>query len=157
MKIGVISDTHIPSRANKLPENIFKLFFGLDKILHAGDVEEMKVLDDLSGLAPVTAVAGNMDKGLLQLPYKREFVIAEYRIGLIHGASVPRNRIRESIRKEFSQVNIIIYGHTHEAFWGEENGVFFMNPGSTSNSSLYCSVGLLDISQHQIRGEIIPL
>ena len=59
--IGVVSDTHIPARAPFLPSSLFGLLDGVDLILHAGDIEEESVLDELRALAPVEAVAGNMD------------------------------------------------------------------------------------------------
>ena len=61
MKIGVISDTHIPKRAKALPEVVLKAFKDLDHIIHAGDIMSIGVLNTLKELAPVTAVAGNLD------------------------------------------------------------------------------------------------
>jgi len=61
IKIGVISDTHIPLSANKIPDEIFKHFEGVDLILHAGDLIKLSVLDELRKIAPVEAVYGNMD------------------------------------------------------------------------------------------------
>ncbi len=159
MKLGIISDTHIPTIAAKLPSGVYAAFKGVDRILHAGDLESEKVLDELEGIATVTAVAGNMDKSIQHLPRKREFQIEQYWIGLIHGAGGPRNQIREQIRKEFSQAKLIVYGHTHEPFWGEEGGIQFMNPGSPTDTFFapYCSVGLIEIKNGDIHGEIIQL
>ena len=61
MRIGLISDTHMPERWPRLPSCIFSLFDGVDLILHAGDVGELWVLDELSLIAPVIAVHGNDD------------------------------------------------------------------------------------------------
>ncbi|NLJ25093.1 MAG: YfcE family phosphodiesterase, partial [Firmicutes bacterium] len=60
-RIGVLSDTHIPVRARHLPAEIFIAFTGVDLILHAGDIKEWSVIQELSTLAPVEAVFGNMD------------------------------------------------------------------------------------------------
>jgi uncharacterized protein len=159
MRIGVIADTHIPDRAPELPAEIHQFFKGVDRIVHAGDIEDQRVLDELEAIAPVIAVGGNMDSHLKQLPYKRELRLADHYLGVIHGGGVPRNRIREAIRHEFKRASIIVYGHTHQAFWGEEGGIWFMNPGSPTDTifSQYRSVGMLEIGVGTPRGEIIRL
>ncbi len=64
--IGLISDTHIPSRSKKLPENVFVLFEDVDMIIHAGDIVRMDVVKSLEKIAPVIAVYGNMDPDSLR-------------------------------------------------------------------------------------------
>ncbi|MBN1663129.1 MAG: metallophosphoesterase family protein [Deltaproteobacteria bacterium] len=159
MKLGIISDTHIPERAPRLPSRIFDVFKDVDLILHAGDIETAVVLDELKSVAPVTAVAGNMDTLLRHLPYKREIKVANQWIGLIHGAGGPRNQIRERIRNEFLQARLIIYGHTHHPFWGQEGGVYYMNPGSPTDTVFapFCSVGIVEICGDSMQGDIIVL
>ena len=66
MRIGVLSDTHIPTRARCLPPEIFTVFKNVELILHAGDLVDPLVLSELETLAPVQAVAGNMDPPGLQ-------------------------------------------------------------------------------------------
>ena len=61
MKVGVISDTHVPAIVPSLPPAVFDIFKGVDLILHAGDIVDLSVLDELRAIAPVEAVAGNMD------------------------------------------------------------------------------------------------
>ena len=46
MKIGVISDTHIPESADRIPDSVYEHFKDVDLILHAGDLLELKVLDE---------------------------------------------------------------------------------------------------------------
>ncbi|MGC8844157.1 MAG: YfcE family phosphodiesterase, partial [bacterium] len=92
MKIGVISDTHIPTRADRLPEAVFQHFKGVDLILHAGDIEDIGVLFELEEIAPVKAVIGNMDPYELEnnLPSKRIVKAGAVNIGLIHGWGAPK-------------------------------------------------------------------
>ena len=59
VQIGVISDTHGLLR----PEAVAVLR-GSDFIIHAGDIDEPSILENLAELAPVTAVRGNVDRGL---------------------------------------------------------------------------------------------
>ena len=62
MLIGLISDTHVGAKRDSLPERVFELFHGVDLIVHAGDITQKKVLDELDTIAPVVAVLGNNDK-----------------------------------------------------------------------------------------------
>jgi len=159
MKIGVLSDTHIPVIVKKLPPVIFDIFQGVHLILHAGDIVELSVLDELSSIAPVEAVAGNMDDSRvsLRLPAKKIIPVGQYIVGLIHG----KYRIdiqREMIRKEFDKVDVIVYGHSHGAFWGKIGDVYFLNPGSPTDKRYapFNSVALLNI-EDSITADIIRI
>ena len=68
MKIGVISDTHIPIAAPRLPQKVYDHFKDCDLIIHAGDAVEMSVIEDLGKLAEVKAVCGNMDSPEMKGP-----------------------------------------------------------------------------------------
>ncbi len=59
--VGLISDTHVPKRAAKVPQKVFDIFQNVDFIIHAGDLVELSVIDELEQAAPVLAVHGNMD------------------------------------------------------------------------------------------------
>ena len=58
-QIGLISDTHFQERLFALPEQLARVWGPLDLILHAGDVGDLSVLDQLGQIAPVAAVHGN--------------------------------------------------------------------------------------------------
>lgn len=159
MKIGVISDTHIPYVVTALPPVLFDIFKGVDLILHAGDLVELSVLDDLQAIAPVEAVAGNVDDSdvHLKLPAKKTLRLGNYTVGLTHG----KYRIdvqREMIRKDFDHVDLIVYGHSHTPFWGMIDGVYYLNPGSPTDKrhAPYNSVALLEIGD-DIKAEIIRI
>ena len=61
MRIGLISDTHIPVAAPKLWPQVFDAFRGVDLIMHGGDLMVPDVIDWLEEIAPVLAVEGNGD------------------------------------------------------------------------------------------------
>jgi len=63
MRIGLISDTHIPTAAKELWPQIYEAFRGVDLIMHAGDLMVPEVIDWLEEVAPVMAVWGNGDFG----------------------------------------------------------------------------------------------
>jgi putative phosphoesterase len=138
---------------------VFEIFKGVDLILHAGDIVELSVLDELSALAPVVAVAGNMDGSEvhLKLPSKKIIPLGSYSAGLIHG-KFKIDIQKEMIMKEFSNVDIIIYGHSHTPFWGKVNGIYFLNPGSPTDKrhAPYNSVALLYVDD-ELTAEIIRL
>ena len=60
--IGLISDTHVPKKAMCVPKKVFEVFADVDFIIHAGDLVELAVIDELEQAAPVLAVHGNMDE-----------------------------------------------------------------------------------------------
>jgi putative phosphoesterase len=159
MKVGVISDTHVPTIVPSLPPIIYEIFKGVDLILHAGDIVELSVLDDLRAIAPVEAVAGNVDDAEVQvrLPFKKVIPVGKFTIGLIHG-KYKLNMQKEMIRKEFDTVDLIVYGHSHHPFWGEIDGVYYLNPGSPTDKrhAPYNSVALLNVGD-DIRAELIRI
>jgi uncharacterized protein len=159
MIVGVLSDTHIPSTVQSLPPVIFDIFKDVELILHAGDIVELSVLDELRALAPVEAVAGNMDDSevLARLPQKKILTLDRYRVGLIHG-KYKIDVQKEMIRKEFGNVDLIVYGHSHTPFWGQIDGLYFLNPGSPTDTlhAPYNSVAVLEIGD-RLHAEIIRI
>ena len=87
MKIGIISDTHIPVSASALPGKVIEYFSGTDLILHAGDFIDLAVLEELKRISSVEAVRGNMDSPEVKqiLPRKKIIQVGSFKIGLIHG------------------------------------------------------------------------
>src|SRR4030043_2448023 len=59
--VGLISDTHVPKKSRSIPKRVFEIFENADYIIHAGDLVELTVVDELEQIAPVLAVHGNMD------------------------------------------------------------------------------------------------
>jgi putative phosphoesterase len=159
MKIGVLSDTHIPISTRSLPPVIFKIFKDVGLILHAGDLVDLSVLNELRTIAPVEAVAGNMDDSevRLALPIKKVIPIGKYAVGLIHG-KYKIDIQKEMIRKEFDNVDLIVYGHSHTPFWGMVDGIHFLNPGSPTDKRYapYNSVAVLDIGD-ELKAEIVRI
>ncbi|MBU1086489.1 MAG: metallophosphoesterase [Candidatus Omnitrophica bacterium] len=159
MKIGVISDTHIPDVCDDLPAVLKKHFKGADMIIHAGDIVNQCVIDQLyQYCADVQAVCGNMDSPQLQgrLPQKKIIKAGKYTIGLTHGWGPPLN-ITERLAKEFKQVDIIIFGHTHKALNEKNNGILFFNPGSATDMlANQRSIGIIELNG-KINSRIIEI
>jgi len=134
VRIGVISDTHV-KRIDEIPVAILKALAEVDLIVHAGDFTERAVLDGLKAMGEVKAVCGNMDSGELKrmLPPKELFVLNGKNIGLIHGWGGPSG-IAAKIRETFTDVDLIIYGHSHEPWNQSIQGTLLFNPGRARDS-----------------------
>ena len=151
MKIGVVSDTHVTSFAD-VPDRILLALAEVDLIIHAGDFVTKDVLDRLKRLGEVKAVWGNMDSGELKriLPEKELLLIGGKRIGVTHGSGSPYG-IEDRVSRMFEDVDVIVYGHSHQSKNEVKKGILFFNPGQARNS-----FGILTVGE-QIRGEIINL
>ena len=149
MKIGVLTDTHIHS-SEEIPEEVVKAFSEVDLIVHCGDFVTLEVLEGLRQINELKAVRGNMDSDEIKsiLSKAELLIINDKRIGIIHGSGAPQG-IEYRIREEFGEVDVIIYGHTHEVCNRIIDGVLFFNPGPGRYS-----YGVLTI-EAKITGEII--
>lgn len=164
IKIGVISDTHIPERAKAIPKEVLDSLKDVDLILHAGDLVEMKVLDILKNICKdIKAVYGNMDSSevIKNLPQKELLSIEGLRIGLFHGWGAPWGLI-QLLNRVFKDDNpdIIVFGHSHQPFNKKEKNILYFNPGSPTDKifSPYNSYGILEIENSSIkRAEIIRI
>lgn len=157
MVLGVLADTHLYRQ--EVPSQVLQALDGVDLLVHAGDIVEMAVLEELESLAPTVAVVGNMDHGDVReaLPDKRVIEVAGYRLGLMHGSGAPQN-ITSRLRREFDRVDVVIFGHTHQVYNREEDSIFFFNPGSPTDKMFapFRSVGILELGE-EVRGRIIML
>jgi putative phosphoesterase len=151
MRIGVISDTHVNSLA-EIPERILATLAEVDLIVHTGDFVAKGVLEGLKRLGEVKAVRGNMDSEELKriLPEKELLEIEGKRIGITHGWGAPYG-IEDRVGGMFEDVDIIIFGHSHQAKNEVKKGVLFFNPGRARDS-----FGILTLGK-EVRGEIISL
>jgi putative phosphoesterase len=160
MKIGIISDTHIPYAAPRLPTKIYSAFEGVDLILHAGDLVEPVVLNELNKLAETHAVHGNMDNFEVRkaLPDKRIIEIGNFKIGLTHGHGAPYNLIKTVGKEMGSEVDAIVFGHSHSPVNKVQDGILFFNPGSPTDKifATYNSYGMLTVDT-ELKGEIIRI
>jgi len=142
MRIGLLSDTHIPVPVKELPvAELTKAFQGVDLILHCGDIYSVSVLNDLERIAPVLAARGDDDYGEIardaRVQEKHILKLGEQIVWLVHQRPyVPimshdwwQNRTNPE-QDEFGKPDIIIFGHEHRTVKETINGVLFINPGS---------------------------
>ena len=162
MKIIVISDTHIPSAGDKLPDKLVEVIRSADMVLHAGDFASREFYEELNGMCNLQAVAGNMDEDNLIsiLPRNRVVEILGRRIGLIHGAGSSKHTF-QYVQNVFRDKNVdaVVFGHTHHPFNEMNNGILFFNPGSPLDNrwAPYHSYGILDVTDEGISGKIVKI
>ena len=161
--VGLISDTHIPVRARCIPKMVFKVFENVDFIVHAGDLVELAVIDELEQLAPILAVHGNMDGPEVSgaLPKLNSLKISDWKIGVMHDPSTlfGMGKMREIAKR--NGFNVFVYGHTHNSSIKWEGKTLYINPGSPTNPLPSFinrpSVALLKITREAITPEIIHI
>lgn len=159
-RIAIISDTHIPKVASGLPGELLKGLEGADMILHAGDLVEMAILEELRSVAPVAAVCGNMDLPEVKavLPDRRVLEVEGKRIGLTHGWGPPMG-IERRVLSKFRGVDAVVFGHTHKALVERRKGILLINPGTPNDRrfSKHLSYAVLTVEDGELRPEIIRL
>jgi putative phosphoesterase len=153
--VAVISDTHLPRGARRLPEVCLERLRAADLILHAGDLTSVAFLQELRSLGPpVEAVHGNVDEQALRelLPEERVVDVAGARIGLRH---IPDPE--ERLLARFPGCAAVIFGHTHRPVVERRAGVWLLNPGSPTERrrSPFHSMLVLEVEAGEIRPELI--
>jgi putative phosphoesterase len=159
MKVGVLSDIHLKKDDGRVQKIIDRYLSDVDMIFLCGDLISMAIYEMFSH-KKVAAVAGNMDDYTVKssLPFKRVVEINGFKFGLIHGWGSPV-QIEDKIKKEFDNVDCIVYGHTHSAENKKKGGTMFFNPGSPTDKRFapFNSIGMLNVTEDKIDGEIIEL
>jgi putative phosphoesterase len=134
--VAVISDTHLPRGARRLPDGCVERLRRADAILHAGDFSQASVLEDLRALGPpVHAVRGNVDSAELirSLPLEQTVPLGDVRIGMIHDAG-PRSGRLSRMRRRFPDADAVVFGHSHIPLHErDESGFQIFNPGSPTD------------------------
>ncbi len=181
MKIGLISDTHIPEVAEELSPHVGRAFKGVDLILHAGDVYVPSCLDWLERVAPVRAVElggavhFNADS---RVAHKQVIEVQGHAIGLVHDLMLPGitgdvrpgalqaafpddGSLQRALRHVFgARVDIVVFGHTHEALIEAYQGVLLVNPGSPtlpSPAGRPATVAILELTPSGPQARVIEV
>ena len=139
MRVGLLSDTHIPDVEEALPAEVTEAFRGVDLILHAGDIYIPSVLDELQHIAPVLAAAGDDDYGdiLADERVKQRHILRlqGQTLWLVHFRPYRYPSV-SSQGDDFKGAdannapNIVVFGHQHDTCVRRIGDVLFINPGS---------------------------
>lgn len=148
--IGLISDTHGLMRTQALTA-----LAGSDLVIHAGDVGNPEILDQLRAVAPVVAVRGNIDKGVWaeQLPTTE---VVETSLAWIYVLHDLQQLDRDPAAAGF---RIVVSGHSHNPGQSERSGVIYVNPGSAGprRFRLPITVARLDLRRLPWKVEFVDL
>ena len=183
MRIGLISDTHSAGSGRDLPGKVLQALSGVDLILHCGDLECLGVLDYLETVAPVLAVRGYEDPrepGDRLADAVRVVHTGGLAIGMIHdiqwpgpkiattgdgaGLVLPEGRAAKTLAAKFGeQIDVVLFGDTHEELVCRWDGALMVNPGSPTypgkrhRRGALGTVGLLENKDGMTTARIIDL
>ena len=145
MRIGLVSDTHIPEARAELWPQVFDAFAGSDLILHAGDVHDLRVIDQLERVAPVYVARGDGDDGGGGRPVQPEhpllrgawtLELAGLSVGITHALPIPEMPPRYTVATALDRLfpecrpDVVVYGDSHVEAIDTVGGVLCVNPGS---------------------------
>ncbi|MCA9831828.1 MAG: metallophosphoesterase family protein [Dehalococcoidia bacterium] len=181
MKIGVISDTHIPSAGPEPPPQVVQAFEGVDLILHAGHAYIPSCLEWLERIAPVRSTESWLEgsgetptrnSGVLVLEFDghtigmaHELILRSLGDDVLPGAiarSFPAGEsLSAALQAIFGKpVDIVVFGYTHEAMVETHEGILLVNPGSPSLVGQQVRLGtvaVLDLAADSRQANIIDL
>jgi putative phosphoesterase len=162
MDVALISDTHIPSRAQQVPDTFRERIEQADHVIHAGDFDSKGAFADIDALAPqLTAVAGNMDPRIgLSAVATTELGGVEFVVTHGTGSSRGYERRVATTVGEYAETDtaVGVSGHTHEVLDTTHDGVRLLNPGSATGAqpairatmmTATVTEGTIDVAVHE--------
>jgi putative phosphoesterase len=148
MLVGVLSDTH-----GLLRPQVLEALAGVEHILHAGDVGDIRILDKLREIAPVTAIRGNVDTvgPCAELPATEAIELGDHFLYMVHSIE------DLDLNPRAAKIQVVISGHSHKPSITQRDGVLYLNPGSMGprRFSLPISLALLHLKSESVRAEIV--
>ncbi|MFP4174698.1 MAG: YfcE family phosphodiesterase [Halobacteriales archaeon] len=136
MQVALVSDSHVPERADEIPDQVINACEDADVTAHAGDFTSPEAYDKFDATGKLVAVHGNMDD-VLDLPRVDSFAAGGVEFAVVHGTGSPINyeeRVTEAARDEVGEDAVAVSGHTHEVTDETYDGVRLLNPGSCTGA-----------------------
>jgi uncharacterized protein len=134
VRLAVISDTHMPRGARRLPDAFVERIRAADLLLHAGDFMTVEVLRELERIGPpLVGVHGNVDTAELRrlLPAERIVRAEGVRIAMVHDAGASAGRLERLRRRFGDSADAVVFGHSHLPLHERAaDGFQIFNPGS---------------------------
>lgn len=140
MDVALISDSHIPSRAQSIPGWARRRISAADHVIHAGDFDSTKGLAAVRKLADeLTAVGGNMDPHGLELPAVETVELGGVQFIVTHGTGSRRgyrDRVAGIVAERAEEGPTVgVSGHTHQLLDDIVDGQHLLNPGSVTGAA----------------------
>ncbi len=147
MRIAVLSDTH-----GLLRPQVMETINTCDVILHGGDMDTREVLEQLMALAPLYVVRGNNDmEWAKQIPLSLRFDLDGINFFMVHD--------KKDIPADLSNIDVVIYGHSHQYSEEQKDGRLYLNPGSCGKRRfrLDLTMAVMEIIDREIQVERIEI
>ncbi len=164
MRLLLLSDTHVPTRARELPTEVWAAVDAADLVVHAGDWIDVPTLDALEGRARrLVGVHGNNDGPQLRarLPEVAYADVAGVRLAVVHDSGPARGREERCIQA-FPDADVLVFGHSHIP-WDTTaaGGLRLLNPGSPTDrrrqpACTYLTATALDGRIFDVRLHALP-
>ena len=147
-RIVILSDTH-----GLLRPEVLDHLASADAIIHGGDINTQAIVETLRGFAPLHIVRGNNDKEWAEgLPHSLTFTIEGVRFFVVHN--------KRDIPEDLSDVDVVVYGHSHKYACEKRDGVLWLNPGSCGrrrfDQEITMAVMTAEDGQFQVEKVTIP-
>ena len=161
MLLGIISDTHMPRGARRLPDTCVERLLGVDLILHAGDVMTAEALTSFESIGPpLLAVHGNVDSTELRerLPAERIVEVGGAALAMVHDAGAARGRLQR-LHRRFPDADAVVFGHSHLPLHEQADGFQIFNPGSPTERrrAPTRTMGLAHADAGRVRFELVEV
>jgi uncharacterized protein len=161
MLVAVISDTHLPRGARRLPEACVERIAAADLLFHAGDFSTVEVLRELGAIGPpLLGVHGNVDSAELRrlLPAERVVEAEGARIAMVHDAGPRAGRLARLRARFGDRADVVVFGHSHMPLHEQaDDGFQILNPGSPTERrrAPAHTMGLIRVESGLARCEIV--
>ena len=147
-RIVILSDTH-----GLLCPEVLGYLSQADAIIHGGDINTQAIVDTLQGFAPLYIVRGNNDKEWAEgLPHSLTFAIEGVRFFLVHN--------KRDVPPDLSDVDVVVYGHSHKYACEQRDGALWLNPGSCGrrrfDQEITLAVMIAEGGQFQVEKVTMP-
>jgi putative phosphoesterase len=165
MRIGIVSDTHLPNLIRRLDElgpEPASFFSSVELILHSGDLTSPMVLDWLERFAPVICTTGNNDPIVDSRCQELHVIeVHGWRLGMVHSLRRGFRPVAELQQLFPAPVDIMVAGDTHQERLEYRDGVVLLNSGSPTfphhKDLRLGTVGLLELAPNRLHAEIVVL
>lgn len=148
IRVGVVADTH-----NLLRPRVLEQLAGCERVLHAGDVGDLGILDELRRIAPVMAVRGNTDTGAAaELPESLAGDLGGLPFRMVH-------RREDANPAWMPGLRLLIFGHSHRPEIEWRGDCLLLNPGACGPRRFHLplTLAILTVAGQRIVPEILTV
>ena len=148
MKIAILSDTH-----GLLRPEVTEHLKTADVILHGGDINKQRIVDELQQYAPLYIVRGNNDKAWAEnIPHDLTVTLGGMTFAMVHN--------KKEVPADLTGVDVVVFGHSHKYVQEEKGGILWLNPGSCGPRRFHQEITMmmaeLEDGKLQVEKIIIP-